>query len=239
MLLLTLVVGLVISNLFFKKEFDNPSLENEYPGFSTLNSNGFKHLHLNTGGKAGKIIFESSEKSRFMVATYLDSNQIKLIQTRVSNDTLYINFPDTLIKTLDERGYRYYNVNIRLFSPELRSVWVNDSHLELQKMKQTDYQISLSGKSDLNIETKIPVINLLNVSLADSSSMQVNYNFEESEYAKTPISIENCTAKLSGASRLRMANSKIKNLQLQMNEESSIDLSGYNLKKLISEGNAK
>ncbi len=232
---LILIMGLVASNLLLKKQFDNPETENEFPGYRTLNTQGFKHLNIHTGN-AGKIIYEPSNKPRFMVGTYLNDSMLNLMKNKVSNDTLYIEFPKGLVEYLYEKGWREYNVPIRLFSPELLSIQVNDSYLELHKMRQSVYQISLHGKSELKMETKLSNLKDLNLSLADSSLVWINYDMEERAYAKTPVSIENCKAILSGVSHLNMANSRVNQLQLNANEESSVDLTGYNLKKLISEG---
>lgn len=93
---------------------------------------------------------------------------------------------------------------------------------------QTAYQIQLNGKSNAIIKTELAHINEMKISLTDSS----NFIILNSDSLKENLSVDNVLVHIKNVSAANFGNAKINNLNMQLDTLASIQLSGFNLKRL-------
>jgi hypothetical protein len=146
----------------------------------------------------------------------------------VKNDTLYFNFKKHYAN-MDEKNYMQGTVLVRLFAPQLLSVDGVNTNFELEKLKQKNFNVNLSGKSKLEVESYDHGFDTVNVTQTDST----NVEFEMSPDLKgsPTMHFKHVTANIKGYSLLDIGRSYIDDLKLNIADSSAIILSGKSLKE--------
>lgn len=225
-LMLLLAAGLLVSNLILKNEYDKMDKDDKDWEFTTISKESYKHINI-SGGNICKIIFAPNQEAS--VKFLKREEEMKSIQIKVLNDTLYIHFPDSFMNKYPKNQWLRSWEIIRLFSPELISITGNNMHLELDKMKQENLKIFLQGKSNIGIESEVSELIDFQFNLNDSSEVTVQMS-PENKNGKV-ITFQSVQAHLKGRSILNLGSAKIKSLQLSIDENSAIQLSGETLKE--------
>jgi hypothetical protein len=122
-----------------------------------------------------------------------------------------------------------WNTLVRLFSPNLVSFTGNDTKFEMFKTIQKNMSVSITGKSEFEMESMSTEIDSLHIVQRDSSVVV----FEMSPDYKTTESfhIKNVNASVHGVSVLDLGHAQIDSLKLSIADSSAILLSGGTLKK--------
>jgi hypothetical protein len=175
------------------------------------------------------------------------------IKAHVSNDTLYINF-DFVADNQYTKSWLENITTVRIFSPELLSVNGFNTNLEMFKVNQKSIAVDMSGRSKFEMESMIPALDSITVSLKDSSVsvfemspfyipatstgtpkkiFQDNNSYTPpgSIATKEAMYIKSVKADLNGYTLLDLGHAQIQSLQLQIADSSAIILSGGALKK--------
>src|SRR5690349_8398688 len=85
------LAGLVGSNIVLKKEFDKVDKTDPYWTYKKMEDRSFHHLAID-GGNISNIVCEQSPHSFVKVMNSWRGSHDGSITTRISNDTLYLNF---------------------------------------------------------------------------------------------------------------------------------------------------
>lgn len=222
-----LITGLIASNIVLKSEFDH-SDKNDYKNwrFEKILEKPFKHVKI-AGGNVVHVIFEPNKSSSVRINKYMNEIQKKETRVSISNDTLYLSYP-VFNKEHDTKNKLRYNYSVRIFSPEILSVTASNANIELDKLEQKNLTINLSGNSGLGIQSKLNEMNQLLISLQDSSKVYM----KEDEFKKSAqTTFQLVQANLKGRSILNLGRAKIKSLQLSIDDNSAIQLSGEALRE--------
>lgn len=164
-----LVTAMFASNVLLKKEYDKVDKSDLYWTYGKILEQPFKHLKIE-GGNVTNIAFEQNKKPSVRVLKSWDGYENKSVKTFVRNDTLFVKFPKIYKDEVEKRWMKYYTL-VRIFSPELLSVTGSDTDIGLFKLKQKNINISLSGKSKLEVESYLYNFDTLNISQRDSSEV--------------------------------------------------------------------
>jgi len=228
-LMTLLVIAVFASNMVLKNVYDKRDKADIYWNYNKVLTQPYKYLKIE-GGNVTNIIFEPSEKpSVRMLNSWWNYKKDSSFTAYIKHDTLYLNF-DNKYKNKGDEYYKKGNVLIRLFAPQLLSVDGNNTNFELQKLKQPNIDITLKGKSRLEVETYIHEFDNLKVSQSDSS----NVVFEMSPDLKgtQTMHFKHVSAAITGYSLLDIGRSFVDDIKLNISDSSAVILSGKSLKAL-------
>ena len=166
-----LVTAMFASNILLKKEYDKVDKNDLYWTYGKILEQPFKHLKIE-GGNVTNIAYEQSKNASVRVFKHWDGYEKGIVKTFVRNDTLFVKFPNTY-KDEGEKQWLKWNTLVRIFSPELLSVDGSDTDFGLFKLRQKNLNISLSGKSKLEVESYLYDFDTLNISQKDSSEVVI------------------------------------------------------------------
>ncbi len=251
--------SLLLSNMILKKQYDSLDKSDIYWTYNKVLEQPFKYLNI-TGGNGTNIYYEPSDKPSVRLLQEWVNYQRGEVKAAVKNDTLFLNF-DFVPANPYEKFYLQNAAPVRIFSPQLLSVTGNNTHFEMQKLKQKNITVNMRGKSSFEIESLYPEMDSVTVIESDSSAvkfeMSPDYrkrqegnqqqgkiefhdangtlveikNGEQKNFDES-MSITSVTANIKGHSILDIGHAQIQKLQLQVQDSSAIVLSGNALKKI-------
>jgi hypothetical protein len=256
-MLILLIAGMLCSNIVIKKEYDKLDKSDLYWTYKKVSQTSFKYLKIK-GGNNTNIAFEQSNTCSVRVLEEWTRYHKGNITTVVKNDTMFVDF--SFVPQDENEKYWLKNITpVRIFCPQLLSVEGFNTKLEMFKMNQKSYTVSMTGRSVFEVESMVPNLDSLNITLKDSSEVV----FEMSpEYKAAPINekngkitvlngqevitsinrqvikskeamwIQSLTASVQGVSLLDVGHAQIGLIQLQIADNSGILLSGGALKKV-------
>lgn len=257
--LFVLVAGLLTSNMILKKEYDKVDKSDIYWTYRKILEQPFKYLEIE-GGNITNIAFEQSANCSVRVLEEWQRYHEGVVKAVVKNDTLFVKFAYTN-KNMDEKVWMRGMTLIRIFSPKLLSVCGFNTKLEMFKMKQKSFTVNMAGKSTFEVESMVPDLDTLNVSMKDSSEvifeMSPEYKPHPMQAFKSKVftaeitfgevaarpgseviksnesmTLQSLAARVQGNSLLDIGHAQIKSLQLNIADSSAIILSGEALKKV-------
>jgi hypothetical protein len=252
-----LFAGMVITNLIFKKEYDQVDKTDMYWNYEKVSEQPFKFIKID-GGNVTNIAYEQSPNYSVRVLSDWQRYHEKFINTSVQNDTLYIKFIYSP-KDMGETNWMKWTTFVRIFSPELLSVQGFNTNFEMFKLKQKNLDVNMSGKSRFEVESFIQSLDTLKISQRDSASVvfemspeykdptgtdgragvQIKIKSTEAQSVTTDLlqikspeamSIKSVNAALQGYSILDLGHAQIDSLKLHIADSSTIILSRGALK---------
>jgi hypothetical protein len=231
LILITMMVLIVISvfatNMVFKNEYNKRDKNDLYWNYDKILEKPYKYLKID-GGNVTKIIFEPSvNPSVRVLKQWHNFHKENSISAYVKNDTLYLKF-NNKYSNQGEKNWMQSEVLVRLFAPQLLAVDGTETNFELQKMKQKNFNISLKGKSRLEVETYSPDFDTLNVTQRDSS--QVIFEMSPDLKASGMMNFKDVTANMTGYTLLDVGRGYIDHMKLNISDSSAVILSGRSLK---------
>jgi hypothetical protein len=255
-----MIAGLLLSNMIFKKQYDAMDKSDVYWTYDKILEQPFKYLNI-TGGNETNIYYEPSAKPSVRILQEWVKYHNGEVKANVRNDTLFLNF-DYKTASPFEKVWLRNSAPVRIFSPELLSVDGNNTHFEMQKLKQKSISISMHGKSAFEVESMYRALDSVNVSQTDSSAVKfeispdykkntepkvatvgkvqfndasggvVTYKDPQQNDFDESMTIRSVTANLKDHSILDVGHAQIQNLQLKVSDSSAVVLSGNALQKL-------
>ena len=249
-----MIAGLLSSNIILKKQYDALDKSDIYWTYKKIMEQPFKYLNI-TGGNGTNIYYEQSKKPSVRLLREWVNYHNGEVKAGVKNDTLFLNF-DYSPANLFEKFWLQNAAPVRIFSPELLSVTGNNTHFEMQKLKQKSIIVNMRGKSSFEIESLYPDLDSINITQSDSSAVkfEMSPDYKKDERRETleiyskggataiekgltqnfdeTMSFKSVTANLKGHCILDIGHAQIKNLRAQVSDSSAIVLSGDALKKL-------
>jgi hypothetical protein len=226
-MLLLFIAGLFVSNSILKNEYYKADKSDLYWNYGKILEQPFSHLKIE-GGNITKIAFEQSANPSVRVFKDWEGFQKGSVKASVKNDTLFLNFPNTY-KDIYEKNWMGWNTLVRIFSPKLLSVTGNDTKFEMFKIKQKNMSVSITGKSEFELESMSTEFDSLHIIQNDSSivvfEMSPEFKVTESFHAKW------VDADVKGYSILDIGHGQIDSLKLTIADSSAVLLSGGALKK--------
>ena len=226
-MLLLFTTGLFASNMLLKKAYDKQDKSDIYWTYEKILEQPFRHVKIN-GGNITRIVYRQGPHPSVRVVKDWEGYKRNIVKAYISNDTLYINFPNDY-KNIYEKEYLRWTTVLRIFSPELLSVTGNNTKFFMEKLQQKNVTVQLSGKSFFEAESLVPQFDKISVTQSDSSEVQ----FEMDPSLKVPgnFHVAQLTASLKGVSFLDISNASIDSLQLSVTDSSGVFLSGSVMKK--------
>lgn len=256
-LLILLIAGMLCSNIILKKEYGKVDKSDLYWTYRKVSHQPFKHLKI-TGGNITHIAFEQSNSCSVRVMEDWARYHKGDITTVVKNDTMFVDF-SFVPQNENEKSWLKNITPVRIFCPQLLSVEGFNTKLEMFKMKQKNYTVNMTGRSQFEVESMIPFLDSLNITQKDSSEVV----FEMSpEYKAAPTNekngkitaldgheviasinreviksneamwIQSLAVAVQGVSLLDVGHAQIGSMQLHIADSSAIILSGGALKKV-------
>jgi hypothetical protein len=243
--------GLLSSNMILKKQYDAMDKSDIYWAYNKVLEQPFKYLNI-TGGNGTNIYYEPSAKPSVRLLQEWVQYHNGEVKATVRNDTLYLNF-DYQPPSPFEESWLHSATPVRIFSPELLSVTGNNTHFEMQKVKQKTINVNITGKSSFEVETMNKEMDSVRVYQRDSSEIVFEISpdyltttvtdgtrlgFKSTTRTQTnkneSISIHSVNADIGGHCLLDIGHAQVQNMQLHIQDSSGIILSGGALKKLNS-----
>jgi hypothetical protein len=224
-LLLLLVTGVFASMITLRDVYSKRDKGDLYWNYNKILEKPFKYLKIN-GGNVTNIIFEQSKNSSVRILNYWNPKD-NTVKAYVKHDTLYLTFNNKY----DNLGMKYWmqsTVLVRLFAPQLLSVEGWDTNFELQKMKQSNFNIILKGRSRLEVETYDRDMDSLSVTQRDSS--QVIFEVSPDLRGTQTMHFKHLNATMTGSTLLDIGRSYADDIKLRLADSSAIILSGKSLK---------
>jgi hypothetical protein len=226
-LMICIVTGVFASIFTLKDVYNKRDKGDIYWNYNKILEKPFKYLKIN-GGNITNIIFEPSKNSSVRILNYWNPGA-DMVKAYVKHDTLYLTFKNKY-NNLGEKYWMQREILVRVFAPLLLSVEGSDTNFELQKMKQGNFNISLKGKSRLEVETYARNIDSLKVIQRDSS--QVIFEVSPDLRGSQTMHFNHVSANITGSSILDVGRSYIDNIKLNLSDSSAVILSGKSIKAL-------
>jgi hypothetical protein len=254
-----MIAGLLSSNMILKKQYDALDKSDIYWTYDKVLQQPFKYLNI-TGGNGTNIYYEQSDKPSVRLSHEWVKYHNGEIKTHITNDTLFLNF-DYLPPNLFEKFWLEDATPVRIFSPELLSVTGNNTHFEMQKLKQKSISVHITGRSKFEVESMYPDLDSVNVYQSDSSSVvfEMSPDYRKSAEENKPqgkvqfhdangvlvedndqkqnnfdesMSFGSVTGIIKDHSILDIGHAQIQHLNVNVSDSSAIVLSGDALNKL-------
>ena len=244
-----MIAGLLSSNMILKKQYDAIDKSDIYWTYNKVLEKPFKYLHI-TGGNETNIYYEPSAKPSVRLLQEWVKYHNGEIKANVVNDTLFLNFDYKPASPFD----KFWLANaapVRIFSPELLSVTGNNTHFEMQKVKQKSINVNITGRSKFEVESISKTMDTVNVYQRDSSEIvfeispenlstividNTRIGFSTTNTTQTnrdeSMSINSVQADIGGHCLLDIGHAQIQSLHLHIEDSSAIILSGGTLKRL-------
>jgi hypothetical protein len=222
------IVSLAGSVLIFKDQFNHIDKTDPFWNYPKLAKGTFHHIMLK-GGNITKASFIPSPHGSVGVLNYTDELMKDRVHATISDDTLFV-----LCNQREDppgiRKWMSYHVLIAISCPELLSVNMMNSNLDLFKLRQKNLSVQLAGKSKMEIESSIADFDSLSVRQKDSTEVK----FEMSEDMKSSgIMHSNALfAQVRGYSILDLGHFQIRSFHPFIEDSSAIILSGHTLKTM-------
>jgi hypothetical protein len=220
--------GVFATNIIFKQVYDKVDKSDLYWNYNTIFSQPYKYLKID-GGNITQIMFEPGKRSSVRVLNYWnDYIKDSTVKCYVKNDTLHLKFLNKY-RNEGDKWWMGSQVLVRLFAPELLAVDGNNTHIELQKMKQASINIDMKGKSSFELESYVHDLDSLHIKQSDSS--QAEFEMAPELPGSHEMNIKYVSAAITGHSILDVGHGYIDNLKYNLADSSAIILSGRSLKK--------
>jgi hypothetical protein len=216
------VIGMVTTNILFKRQYDKLDRSDLYWNYNKILESPFKHLKID-GGNITNIAFEQSKNCSVRVLDYWGGYQKDSVKAFVTGDTLHIKFLNKY-DNLIEKSWMENNTLVRLTAPELLTIEGVNTNLSMEKMKQRSYQVNLSGKSRLEVESDVHDLDRVNVTQKDST--QVVFEMNPELKGSSIIRAQKLTANLSGITLLDVGHLYTNNSDLTLADSTALILSG-------------
>jgi hypothetical protein len=245
-LLLLLACSILLSAFEFKKIYDQNDKGELYFLYSPIQEQPFSHLVVN-GGNISNIIFEPAAKPSVRVFKRWNGYKEKRIKTIVRNDTLYLDFPDTYNDMYEKMQLKNTAI-VRIFAPQLKSITGFNTKIQVNKFKQNDLAINISGKSVLEVESLINNLNKVSLKASDTTEIIIemspllmkshspNNAITKNEIPEIVkgwdvLHINSLDAVISGSSLIDVGHAQIDSINTNVSDSSAIILSGGTLGK--------
>ena len=215
------------SNYVMKKEFDKIDKSDPYWTYRKLEDKPFRHLVIN-GGNVSNIFFEQSPHSFVKVMTNWRGSNDGSVKTRISNDTLFLNFANRF-EDIYEKYWLRDVVPVRISAPALISAEGNNTKLVIDKFNQPSLKLGLTGDSKIQVNCFTTHFNKIEIEQKDSSL--IAFTVSKELFLPDSIKVDQVIVKGSGTSLLNLRTATIDSLQINLTDAASIALSGYSLKK--------
>ncbi|MGY4383993.1 uncharacterized protein YkuJ [Pedobacter sp. UYP24] len=225
-LFILLVSSLFASNILLKNQLMHIDKTDFYWNYNKISSKPFKHLTIE-GGNETHIYFQQNNTCSVKVYDIWEGyEKDSTVKVFVKNDTLHLKF-DYKASNLNDKYFLSNNVLLRISAPELLSVNGLNTNLEMFDIRQKKLNISMSGKSQLQMQTSISIIDSLNIMQKDSSDIL----FEKNPYLKgsPTFSVKYLQANVTGVSKLDISHINPESLRLLIGDSSAVYLSGRGL----------
>lgn len=191
-----LLIAMVVSNVLLKKEYDQLDKSNLYWNYKKLLEQPFSHLKIE-GGNLTQIAFEQNQRASIRILKNWLETDSSRVKAHVYNDTLFVKFP-LIAKDAYEKEFLRRSTIVRIFSPYLWSVEGVNTNFSLYKLKQKSISVTLSGKSNVVVETYLHNLDTLYIKQQDSSRVvfRISPEFEnktaeeQSVIAKAPLHVQ-------------------------------------------------
>ena len=226
-MMLLIVAGVFASMITLKSVYDKRDKSDIYWNYNKILQTPYKYLKIK-GGNITNIVFEQSKNSSVRILNYWNPDT-GMVKAHVKQDTLYLIFKNKY----DNLGMKYWmqsQVLVRLFAPRLLSVDGSDTNFELQKMQQGNFNISLKGRSRLEVETYERNMDSLRVMQSDSS--QVIFEVSPDLRGSQTMHFKYVDATMTGATLLDVGRGFAENTKLNLSDSSAVILSGKSLRRL-------
>jgi hypothetical protein len=225
------VAGMLASNIIMKEEYDRVDKNDLYWTYGILLNQPFKYLDIE-GGNITRIAFQQSPNCslRILHDWQRGPKFESLLKSFVRNDTLYVKFAYQP-EDGGERNWMKHFTLVRIFSPELLSVTGKNTNFEMEKMKQKNISVNMSGKSRFEIESVDPDFDSVNVTQKDSSEVVFEMSPEHIPFSES-MNIKSLTANLRDNVLLDVGHAQINNLNLHIADSSAVILTGEGLRRL-------
>ena len=221
-MLVLIIIGMFATNLLFKRRYDKLDRSDLYWNYNKILERPYKHLKID-GGNITNIAFEQGKHCSVRVLDYWGGYQKDSVKAFVTGDTLHIKFLNKY-DNLIEKSWMENNTLVRLTAPELSSIEGVNTNLSMEKMKQRSYDINLSGKSRLEIESDVHAIDQININQKDST--QVVFEMNPELKGSQLITAQSLTANLSGVTLLDVGHLYTSKNNLLLADSSALILSG-------------
>lgn len=226
-MLLLMIAGIVLSNIELKNEYEKTDKNDLYWNYGKILEQPFSHLVME-GGNLTKIAWEPAGSSSVRVYKQWEGFENGVVKAHVSNDTLYVTFPNTY-KDEYEKDMLAWNTLLRIFSPQLLSVNGVNTNLELYKFNQKKLDVNISGKSEFEVETIDNSLDLLHINGSDSS--EIVFEMSPDIKREGTFHVHTVDANLNGYSFLDIGHAQVDSLRLNIADSSGVLLSGGTMKK--------
>jgi hypothetical protein len=254
-----MIAGLLLSNIILKKQYDAIDKSDIYWTYTKVLEQPFKYLNI-TGGNETNIFYEPGAKPSVRLLQEWVKYHNGEVKAHVVNDTLFLDF-DYKASNPFEKFWLQNAAPVRIFSPELLAVTGNNTHFEMQKVKQKNISVNMHGKSAFEVESLYRELDSINVVQSDSSAVkfEMSPDYDTSSFDNEPqkivtvnskqggavnfrpppqqkifnesMSIRSVSANLKDHSILDIGHAQIQNLHLHVSDSSAIVLSGNALQK--------
>lgn len=227
--LILVTIGLFASNMALKTEYTKLDKNDKYWNYTTVLKQPFKYLKID-GGNVTHIVFEQAPTSTVRIAKYWTDYKVEGgFKAYVSNDTLHVNMVYHPQKDSNKEWLENTEA-VRISTPELLSVEVNDAQLAMENLKQNNLNLNVAGRSKLWVKSLSNKFDSLNV--VGHNKAEIHINVTDDFKGPNVIDFQHINANLNDGSFLDAGRSYTNDLKLNMADSSSIILSGKSISKL-------
>ena len=222
------IFSLVASDLVLKSQYNKIDKTDPFWNYKKLNKGIFHHLKL-TGGNVTRIAFSPSPHASVGVLSYWEESADNRVKTKIANDTLFLQV-EARNESFGIRDWMKNHILITITCPELQSVNAVNSNLDVFKLNQKSINLSVAGRSKIEVESYNADFDSLFVHQQDST--EVVFEMAEEIKSSGTMQVHTLYADVQGQSLLDVGHFQVGDFHKSVSDEAGIILSGYTLNKM-------
>jgi hypothetical protein len=172
-------LSLLASNIILKDQYNRIDKTDPFWNYAKLQTGSFHHVDL-SGTNFTRTSFIQSPHGSVGALSFQEQMIRERFQTKISGDTLYVTSKN-LSDPPNMRDWMKGHILIAISCPQLFSISLNNSNLDVFKLRQSNISVGMSGRSRMEIESSIPDFDSISIQQKDSSVLK----FEMSEDIKS------------------------------------------------------
>ena len=224
------IISLFASDLVLKKKYNTIDQSDPFWNCAKLNKGNFHHIKM-TGGNITRASFVPGVNGSVGILSEWEWGIRDRVKSSISDDTLFIRVLEQKVAP-HIRDWMKYHVLIAISCPDLRSVDIVNTNLNLYKMKQKNLSVSLAGRSEMEIETDLADFDSISVSQKDTT--RISFEMSEDINRFGILHAKAINARVYGNSLLDVGHFQIESLHSDISDSAAIILSGTGLKRIGS-----
>jgi hypothetical protein len=165
-----LFLSVIASSYMIRNQFNKIDQSDPFWNYTKLSTGIFHHIVLSNSNET-QVSFLPGRTGSVGILNFWESELRQRVHASIARDTLFVRMDDRA-EPPGRRDWMSSRTLISISAPEIYSVQARNANLNMFKMKQKNFEVTLSGKSRMEFETYTPNFDSLSITQSDSTELK-------------------------------------------------------------------